>query len=333
MNNDCEYHLETMNLELTTKCVLSCPQCYCSLSGGKDLPLPEAVYWIQEAAAMGVKEVMLSGGETLCYPYLYDVIKAAKEYCGSVNVALSGVGFDQNIFDKLLKAGVTGIYISLNGSTEEINSLSRDGYWYAINALELLRNNRYENATINWVMHSSNADDFANIIEIAEKYEIHNITILGLKPDSNHMLETYPTKEQMVRLKNTIRSYSGKCCIQIESCFSPMLALFNDTKLFGNFNVSEYKGCCAGRTTVSVSVDGLLSPCRHLDYYEKYMSVKEYMGYSNIQTKIRSLQNIRSGPCNLCRLKEYCRPCLAINAKMKNELFFGFEQCPIFDSV
>lgn len=332
MDNAYEYHLETMNIELTTKCMLSCPQCYCSLSGGKDIPLEKAVYWIHEAASLGVKEVMLSGGETLCYPHLYEVIKAAKECCGAVNVALSGVGFNKNTLFKLIEAGVTGIYVSLNGSTKEINSVSRDGFEFAINALELLRENQYGNTTINWVMHSSNADDFVNIIKIAEDYKVRNIAILGLKPDSNHTLPSYPTKDQMLNLKKTIRAYRGKCCIQIESCFSPMLALFNDTKLFGNFNVSEYKGCCAGRTTVSVSVDGFLSPCRHLDYFETYRSLQEYMDRSEIQSRIRTLKDTRNNPCNICRLKNYCRPCLAINAKLNNDLYYGFAQCPIFES-
>lgn len=332
MESVTKYHLETMNIELTTKCVLRCPQCYCSLSGGKDIPLDRATYWLDQAAELGVKEVMLSGGETLCYPWIYDIVKIASDRCGSVNVALSGAKFDQDAFDKLVEAGVTGIFVSLNGSTKEINAASRDGYELAINALELLYNNKYKNTTINWVMHSTNADDFENIIRIAEKYEVSSVAIIGLKPDSKHMLSSYPTRDQMLQLKKTMRAYNGPVCLQIESCFSPMLALFNDTKLFGNFNVSEYKGCCAGRTTFSVSVDGRLSPCRHLDYYESYTSLKEYMEKSEIQQKIRGMQEERASPCNQCRFEKYCRPCLAINSKLNGCLGFGFEQCPISET-
>ena len=326
------YHLETMNIELTTKCVLRCPQCYCSLTGGKDIPLDVAARWIREAASMGVKDVMLSGGETLCYPYLYDVIKVVKECGMAANVALSGAGFNQEVFDKLIEAGVAEIFISLNGSTKEINSISRDGYDLAISALELLKKNQFRKTTINWVMHSTNADDFENMIHLAEKYEVQNVAILGLKPDSKHTLKSFPTKDQMLNLRKVLRAYKGNLCFQIESCFSPMLALFNDTKLFGNFNVSEYKGCCAGRTTVSVSVDGCFSPCRHLDCFERFDSLKEYMEGSEVQQKIRSMQEDRSDPCNRCRFEKYCRPCLAINKKLNNNLGFGFEMCPNFEA-
>lgn len=327
------YHLETMNIELTTKCPLRCPQCYCSLTGGKDIPLNLAIYWITEAASMGVKDVMLSGGETLCYPHIYDVIKAVKEQGMLANIALSGAGFNQEIYDQLIEAGVDEIYISLNGSTKEINSSSRDGYDLAIKALALLQKNQYKHTTINWVMHSSNADDFQNLIYLAEKYEVSNISILGLKPDSKHTLSSLPSKDQMLRLKKILRAYNGGVCIQIESCFSPMLALFNETKLFGNFNVSEYKGCCAGKTTFSVNVDGYLTPCRHLDYCEQYNSLKKYIEESVVQQKIRSIQDTRTAPCYSCKYEKYCRPCLAINTKLNNNFSFGFEQCPNYEAL
>lgn len=322
--------LNTMNIELTTNCPLHCPQCYCSLTGGKNIDLNTAVFWIKEGAAAGVKEVMLSGGESLCYPHIYDVVSAAKKYCGGANVALSGVGFTQSVYDKLIKAGVTGIYISLNGSTAEINSLSRDGYEYAIKALKLLCDNNYNNTTINWVMHSSNADDFLNVLHIAEKYNVANLTVMALKPDSMHTLKTLPSKEQMISIKQIINTYKGNTKIYVESCFSPMLALVCDTKLFGNLNVGVKKGCAAARTTFSVNVDGLLSPCRHLDYFEEFNSLEEYWEESVILKKIREINNsIPEEPCSSCKYCNYCDHCLAINDKVEKRLFRGNKYCPV----
>ena len=130
--NDIHFSPRTMNLELTTNCPLHCPQCYCTLTGGKNLDLTTALYWLAEGRKAGVKEVMLSGGETMCYPHLYEVIHAANAYCGTANVALSGFGLNQTTYEKLIFSGVGGIFISLNGSTEKINSLTRDGFDLAI---------------------------------------------------------------------------------------------------------------------------------------------------------------------------------------------------------
>ena len=68
-----------MNLELTTKCPLHCPQCYVSLNTGREMPLETALYWIRDAASCGVRSVNLSGGETLCYPYLTELIKECRK--------------------------------------------------------------------------------------------------------------------------------------------------------------------------------------------------------------------------------------------------------------
>ena len=124
-----------MNIELTTNCPLHCPQCYCTLEGGKNIPIEVAKQKLKEGKEHGVKVVNLSGGETLCYPHLYELISYAKELDIKANVALSGWNFDEDVFNKLVDSGVDGIFISLNGSTDKINSLTRNGYKFAIKAL------------------------------------------------------------------------------------------------------------------------------------------------------------------------------------------------------
>lgn len=318
-----------MNLELTTNCPLRCPQCYCSLTGGKNLDLQTALHWIREGGRMGVKDVMLSGGETMCYPHLFEVIRAAKEHCGIPNVALSGFGFTQSVYEKMIEAGVGGIFISINGSTREINSLTRDGYDLAISALELLQKNQYPNTTINWVMHSNNANDFPNVVALAERYDVASLVVLGVKPDSRHMLSTLPSADQMRFVSNIVKTHKGKTRIFIESCFSPMLALTCDTKLFGNMNVGKRKGCGAGRNAFSVSVDGKLSPCRHLDYFEQWNTLEEYWNNSSTLQKIRGLEEDKREPCTSCKFCNYCRHCLSINSKLNEDLYIGNQFCPL----
>ena len=333
MNEDVStgFSPKVMNIELTTKCPLHCPQCYCSLTGGKDIDPDTAIYWLQEGGKHGVKYVMLSGGETLCYPHLFDIIKAAKTYCGYPNVALSGVGLTQDVLDHMIRAGVYEICISLNGSTREINELTRDGYEYAINALDLLCRNGFENSTINWVMHSNNSDDFENMLHIAERYNVRSIDIIGLKPDSNNQLITLPSNEQMHHLRDIIRKYNGRVKISIETCYSPMLAYACDTALFGNLNNGPGIGCMAGRNSFSVSVDGMLSPCRHLDVFENFKTLKEYWHGSKILDTIRSVEKNKKEPCSICYLSEHCRPCLAISLLSTNEYCMSNGYCNLWN--
>lgn len=317
-----------MNIELTTACPLRCPQCYCSLEGGKHIPLETARRYLRQAKELGLKHVELSGGETLCYPYLYDLIQEAHMLGIESHIAISGWHFDAEVLQKLRKAGLSRIFVSLNGPTEELNSRSRDGYQYAITALKILKESDFKEVYINWVMHRDAADYLPEMIQLAQEYDVKTIVIMAPKPTSKHELHTLPTKAQMERVVELIRA-NRPGLLAVESCFSPLLALASDTKMLGNLNVGLFKGCGAGRTMLSVSVDGLLSPCRHLEYYEKWDTLEEYWKGSQILQKIRKLEEHRNEPCASCKYCEYCRHCLAINSKLNHELYLGNALCPL----
>ncbi len=328
-NSHSHYHRPIlMNLELTDRCPLKCPQCYCHLNKGNDMPLDVALEWIDKSYKEGVEVINLSGGETLCYPYLYEVIKASSGKFEEVNVALSGVLFNLEVYSKLISSGVTGIFISLNGSTNEINSLSRDGFSLAIDALKLLQNEKFPNVYLNWVMHSTNSDDFENIIKIAEEYNVHSIAVMLFKPNSKHELPTVPTLNQINKVAKTIKSYSGSVKIEVESCFSSMRALLGQNVFF-NSNIGISKGCGAGRDAFSVSLDGFLTPCRHLDYKEKWESLADYWEKSEFLKLLRSSDKVPSNPCNECKFCKYCRPCVAVTDKLFGTLQKGDTTCAL----
>lgn len=325
--------LYSVNIELTNKCPLKCPQCYCSLSGDKHIDLETAKEKIKEAADHGVKVVNMSGGETLCYPWLYELISYASKLCERVNIAISGCYFNKDVLKKLLESGVTSISVSLNGSTEEINRLTRDGYSLAINALKLLGEEKIPNTFINWVMHSNNCDDFPNIVAIAEKYGITSIDVIMFKPDSKHELNSFPSGEQMKQIADFIRHYNGPVKIMVETCFSQMLALIYNSSWLGNIDTGENKGCRAGLYLYNISVDGYYSPCRHLDLFEQYDSLDEYLSLSPVIKKFDVYEKDLRSPCDTCAVQQYCRPCPAIPAKIHGEFFKGQESCQVWQKV
>ena len=323
--------MDGMNLELTTCCPLHCPQCYCSLTGGKHLDFNIAKKKLKEASEHGVHTVHLSGGETMCYPHIYELVEYASSLNIKANVALSGYNFDKDVLKRLDDCGVNGIFISLNGSTEELNSLTRDGYGLALGALQVLKDYGFKNSYINWVMHSNNCDDFMNVVRIAEEYDITYLIVLSFKPDSKHELKSFPSGSQIRDIAKAIRSYNGKVKIGIESCFSQLLAVYLDTPLFGNLNVGPTKGCRAGVYNYSINVDGLYSPCRHLDYYEDWSTLDEYLENSSVIGQLRALEKNKQAPCDSCKYTDYCRHCAAVNSKINNKIYLGNAYCTLCD--
>ncbi|MCR4626995.1 MAG: radical SAM protein [Treponema sp.] len=316
------------NLELTDRCPLHCPQCYCSLENAHDMPLETAMHWLHEAASHGVRNVELSGGETLCYPHLYEVIAEAYRLGLCPNVALSGAGFSEEVFEKLVNSGVYGIFISLNAPDEKTNALSRDGYKLAVYALEILHKKNFKRIHINWVMHSTNADTFSDMIKLAEKYGVKQLVVMQFKPDSKHELLTLPSKIQMQKVADQINSYKGPVKIVVESCFSPMRALVSQAFLI-NTNQGLRKGCSAGLSTFSVSIDGKLTPCRHIPYAESYETLEDYWHNSPVLKDLRRVAEKCEEPCSDCMYFKYCRPCRAIGLKLDGKLHSGNQHCTI----
>ncbi len=317
-----------MNLELTTRCPLRCPQCYCDLIGGKDISMEHALYWIEEAAKNNVRVVNLSGGETMVYPHIMELIRACHARGMLPNVALSGYGVDEDVLKKMIDAGVNTICVSLNGSTEEVNRCSRDGYHLAVKSLELLEKIGYCNTCINWVMHSTNADDFENMVLLAEKYHVAEIAVMVFKPDASHQLPSVPTREQMKHVAQFMKQYKGPVHLEAEECFSQMRAMVGK-RFFGNFNRGIERGCGAGRDGISISVDGKITPCRHLEFEEDYTSIRDYWENSEILKTLREADDYMGEPCAGCEYRKYCLPCMAVNWKMNERLYMGDGTCPI----
>lgn len=324
---------EGMNIELTTRCPLQCPQCYCTLEGGRDIPVEIAINRLKEAAKLGVKHVELSGGETLCYSHLFDVVAAAHSFGISPSIAISGWGFDETVLAQLKDAGIDMICVSLNGPTKEENEKSRDGYDYAIQALKVLQKDGFKKILINWVMHRASVALLPQMIELAETYNVSGILIIEPKPTAKGEWNTYPTLEQMRYVTQLIRNNNGNVDLIVQHCFSSLLALSCDNKLWGNLNRGPYKGCTAGLCSYCVDVEGLYTPCRHLDYHESFDTAEEYWHSSKVLKRLREIdQEYPAEPCGSCRFKKYCRPCAAINSKLEGKLYRGNHYCPIHET-
>lgn len=317
-----------MNLELTRQCPLRCPQCYCHLMKGQHMPLETAEKWLHMAGELGCRQVSLSGGETMCYPWIYEVIGIARENGLTPDVALSGYGITEQTLDRLIDAGVGGIYASLNGPTEEINRKTRDGYSHAIKLLELLKKKNYEDSWINWVVHDSNAHLLPEMLRVAEEYNIRNILVIAFKPDSSYELPSIPSREQLLKLKDDIRAYDGSVEITVESCYSSLRALVGRS-FMGNRNRGTFKGCGAGRYSFSVALDGRLAPCRHLDLFEDADDLFDWWQNSPTLEKLRKVTDSTKEPCSSCTLSEYCLHCMAVNQKLNGEIYRGDATCPL----
>lgn len=320
---------EIMNIELTTRCPLRCPQCYCDLNQGKDIKKEIAIKYIEEAASLQIPYINLSGGETLLYPYLTDLLELISISGLNSAIAISGWGFDQARLEELKRAGVDEIYVSLNGSTQAINALSRDGYDMAINSLRLLQEDQQVNYYINWVARNDNVENFPELVQLAQSFGVKGIVILESKPDASYVMQATLSKDNFFILANYLKKHDQQSIhIEVEPCFSPLRAYINNA-YFWNRNTGVNKGCGAGRNAMAVDVDGNLIPCRHLLYPESYDCIEDYWWQSQLLNKLREYEDHKEEPCLHCYLTNNCISCRAVADKVEKNLFSGNHYCTI----
>ncbi|MTI81344.1 MAG: radical SAM protein [Firmicutes bacterium] len=320
---------EIMNIELTTRCPLRCPQCYCDLHQGKDIAKEVALKYLEQAVSLKIPFINLSGGETLVYPHLTELLEFINYKGLRSAIAISGWGFYSTKLEELKNAGVDEIYVSLNGSTKEVNAKSRDGYDKAIKALKLLQNDQQVNYYINWVARNDNVSDFPNLVDLAQSFGVKGIVILEQKPDVNYVLQATLSEENFLMLANYIKEHDQQLInISVEPCFSPLRAYINNYYLW-NRNVGVNKGCGAGRNAMAVDVDGNLIPCRHLLYPENYDSIDNYWWHSEVLNKLRSFEDFKEEPCQSCYLNKNCISCRAVADKVKKNFFSGNNYCTV----
>lgn len=158
--------------ELTHRCPLGCPYCSNPLAlepKASELDTGTWVRIMQEAAALGVLHVHLSGGEPAARRDLAEIVQAASSAGLYSNLITSGIGLTPARLDALKEAGLDHVQISMQDA-DEASADRTAGYDSAFRrkqalAAEVLA--RGFPLTINAVIHRANIARVAAIVEMA----------------------------------------------------------------------------------------------------------------------------------------------------------------------
>lgn len=315
-----------INIEITTACNLHCPQCYNTVAP-QEIDRSTLMNYLNEAADMGVKTIGLTGGEPLLCSYLEDIIERISQLGMNAALVTSGSGLSKERLAQLIDRGLKHVIVSLNGSSREVNDKSRDGYDYAINALELLRESPIF-YSINWIPRKDNVDDFPKLLRLAEQYGVGKISILRLKPASEAEKEQTLDKAYLLKLAEYIKSgRSSKVYIDVTECYSILRNL-----VYKKESNIKKSGCRAGRKYMVIDALGYFRPCRLMKYREKNRSIYDYWNNAKILEKLRTVEDYIEEPCRDCVRLEQCRTCRCVCGESYGGFYAGEKACPIFQS-
>jgi len=309
-----------MLAELTHRCPLGCPYCSNPLALDKRADELDAATWarvFREAAALGVLQVHLSGGEPAARRDLPEIVKAAREAGLYNNLITSAVGLTPQNLAALSDAGLDHVQISIQDS----DAASADhiaGYKGAFaRKRELAKEvvNLGLPLTVNMVVHRVNIGRVEAMVELAlslgaTRVEIAHVQYYGwaLKNRASLM----PTREQVeeaVRQVELLRAeHQGR--IVIDAVVPDYYARFP-------------KPCVGGwgRRSLNLTPAGRVLPCHAAEVIPglEFWNVRE-----------RSLANIwRNSPAFVAFrgtdwMQEPCRSCA------RRDQDFGGCRCQAF---
>jgi PqqA peptide cyclase len=211
--------------ELTHRCPLHCV--YCSnpqelTARANELSTETWTRVFQQAAALGVMQLDLTGGEPLARPDLTILIQSARAANLYTNLITSGLPLDEKRLDGLIAAGLDHFQLSFQGAHEDIaNEISGSkSHTQKLRVLDWLKSRRV-GVTLNFVIHRKNLDQLEEMLAVAAdssatRVEFAHVQYYGWAFANREQL--LPTSEQLTRsldfFKNAQERLRGKIRIE-----------------------------------------------------------------------------------------------------------------------
>ncbi len=316
--------------ELTKKCNLNCIHCRAESENSQyegELSLDEFKTIIDDIADHYSPIMVLTGGEPL---YREDIFQIASHAAGKglkTALASNGTLIDRDIADKISKALIQRVSISLDGSTAE----SHDGfrgipgsYYKALRGIEFLKRAGVE-FQINTTISRRNVHEIEDIMNLAENIGARALHIFMLVPvgcgveiAESEMI----TKEKYEEVLNWFYDRSRETSLELKATCAPHFyriirqrARSEGRKITFETDgmAAMTRGCLAGTGVCFISHRGDVQPCGYLPVKvgnAKERPFHEIWENSEIFASLRDLGNL-SGKCGICEYKTFCAGCRA----------------------
>ena len=268
-----------INISITNRCNLSCPMCQ-SNSAAPEVIETKRLNSFLDRLALWLKpprRVTITGGEPLTHPGILSVTEklSSAGYLPVVNTNAAALGVE--MVDALVKAGLKGINISLDG-VGEVHDRMRQGpglFDGVMNIINYLRENTILEIYIVSVISALNAESLPELVELLDKItRIRKLSFQAITPTlskgwSDDFYENSPlwprnkAELQKVLLALDIleeKRDSGAKIKNLHSQFELWRRYFKDPN---NFILEEL--CFAAQSNLHILANGDVTLCSHFD--------------------------------------------------------------------
>ena len=249
-----------MLAELTHRCPLACPYCSNPLAltdRAGELTTAEWADLFAQAAALGVLQLHLSGGEPAARTDLVQIVAAARAAGLYTNLITSGIGLTGRRLDELDAAGLDHVQLSIQSVRAEIADHVggyRGGFDRKMQVAAEIARIGFP-LTVNAVMHRLNLPDLAETIALADRLGARRIEVACVQFQGwalQNRAALQPSRAQVETAKQVVgearAQYTGRMVID-----------FVPPDYFSDFPKPCMNGW--GSTGFNVTPEGKVLPC------------------------------------------------------------------------
>ena len=212
---------EHVYFSLTNRCCLRCVMCDIPKSSARqedELTTEEAKRIILQIKEVGVRHLILSGGEPLLREDLAELIRFSRENGISwVDIITNGILFNDDWAQKLIKSGLNHVTISLDGISMANDAIRGEGsFEKSVNAIDKLNyhkekmNVTHPSIGINFTILNKNINDMLKIVEFAKTKKCNTVVFQPVLVSNVSMQDRkknalWPSPNELSLLEGNIR--------------------------------------------------------------------------------------------------------------------------------
>lgn len=187
-NNEKDYPM-SLSWDVTNRCNMRCKHCF-NQSGDssvydfeKELTREETFDLVKQIIEIKPEQMCICGGETLLNPYIFEIIEALTSGGIVVSMVSNGLLMTDEVAEKLKKAGVNHIQISVDGLGYQHDTFRsmKGAFQKAIRALDILKKHNME-SMVSCCPNKLNYKTFEQYLEYISTTGTKGVRMMPLLP-------------------------------------------------------------------------------------------------------------------------------------------------------
>ena len=310
----------SVSAQITFNCNARCLHCFVSAPQEpvNELSTEEWKQVIDELHELNVFGISFTGGDPLLREDLEELVEYSEKYDINTSIQTNGFKLIDSKIEKLVSAGLRGVYLSLDGLDEETHDFFRclkGSYHRVIHAIKVLVREKVT-LQVNTTLTRLNCHQIPEIIKYLNELGVPRLNLMRLIPigrTSDNLSLRLTEKEHIELLREIYEKDQELGGIFIVYPELPAAYYERSLGLDGYVELkkkSKIGWCAAAITSCTISPTGDVMPCDVSIGVSlgnvRQTSFKEVWENSPILRALRTLAKRQQKPCSRCKLNEVC---------------------------